>query len=118
DWKKADVRMPLFNGDWVKTGDSASAELIFSNGSLYTIGSNALLEIYASINPSTSKKTNSVQMQIGSVEVATTDDASTVRTPGSQIVVDSESTTQVGVQRDKTTAVISTKGTASITATP
>jgi hypothetical protein len=111
DWKKADVRAPLFNGDWVKTGDSASAELIFSNGSLYTIGPNALLEIYSVVNPQTSKKQNSVQMQVGSVEVATTDDVSTVRTPGSQIVVDSDSTTQVGVDRTKqATSVVTMKG--------
>jgi len=114
DWKRADARTPLFNGDWVKTGDNASAELIFSNGSLYTVGSNALLEIYAQLNPSTSKKSNSVQMQVGSVEVATTDDASTVRTPGSQVVVDSDSTTQVGVDRSKGTSVVATRGTASV----
>jgi hypothetical protein len=114
DWKDADARTPLFNGDWVKTGSKASAELIFSNGSLYTVGSNALLEIYSSVNPATSRKTNAVQMQIGSVEVATTDDQSTVRTPGSQVVIDSESTTQVGVDNSKATAVIATKGSASV----
>jgi Glucodextranase, domain B/FecR protein len=117
DWKKADVRTPLFNGDWVKTGDTASAELIFSNGSLYTIGSNALLEIYASMNPSTNRKQNAVQMQIGSVEIATTDDVSTVKTPGSQIVVDSESTTQVGIDKTaRNTDVVTIKGSASVTA--
>jgi hypothetical protein len=115
DWRDADPRTPLFNGDWVKTGDRASAELIFSNGSLYTIGPNALLEIYAAINPQTSRKTNAVQMQIGSVEVATTDDASTVRTPGSQVIVESESTTQVGVDRGQATSVVATKGTAAVT---
>jgi hypothetical protein len=114
DWKRADARTPLFNGDWVKTGNNASAELIFSNGSLYTVGPNALLEIYAQFNPATSKKSNSVQMQIGSVEVATTDDVSTVRTPGSQVVVDSDSTTQVGVDRSKSTSVVATKGSASV----
>ena len=117
DWKKADARTPLFNGDWVKTGDNASAELIFSNGSLYTISSNALLEIYAAMNPATNKKNNAVQMKVGAVEVATTDDASTVRTPGSQIVVDSESTTQVGVDKDSATAVVGMRGTASVTST-
>lgn len=117
DWKRADARTPLFNGDWVKTGDNASAELIFSNGSLYTVGPNALLEIYAQFNPATSKKSNSVQMQIGSVEVATTDDVSTVRTPGSQVVVESDSTTQVGVDRQKATAVVATKGSTSVTPT-
>jgi hypothetical protein len=114
DWTAAETRTPLFNGDWVKTGGGASAELIFSNGSLYTIGSNALLEIYSQFNPSTSRKNNSVQMQIGSVEVATTDNASSVRTPGSQITVDSESTTQVGVNAEKATAVVSEKGSSSV----
>lgn len=114
DWKSAESRTPLFNGDWVKTGDKASAELIFSNGSLYTVGSGALLEIYSQFNPATSKKSNLVQMQIGSIEVATTDDQSTVRTPSSQITVDSESTTQVGVDPQKTTAVVTEKGSASV----
>ncbi len=116
EWHRAEVRTGLFNGDWVKTSDNSSAELIFSNGSLYTVGAGALLEIYAQFNPATSKKSNSVQMQIGSVEVATTDDSSTVRTPGSQVVVDSESTTQVGVDKGKATSVVATKGSASITA--
>ncbi|HEX3071565.1 MAG TPA: hypothetical protein VHX14_23575, partial [Thermoanaerobaculia bacterium] len=87
DWSPAETRTPLFNGDWVKTGRSASAELIFSNGSLYTIGPDALLEIYSQFNAATSRKNNSVQMQVGSVEVATTDDASSVRTPGSQVTI-------------------------------
>lgn len=115
DFKTAEPRTPLFNGDWVKTGDRASAELIFANGSLYTIGSNALLEIYSQIAPGSNKKTNEVKMQVGSVEVATTDDASSVRTPGSRVVVDSESSTQVGVDRNQQTAIMATKGTASVT---
>ncbi len=117
DWKRADLRSPLMNGDWVKTGDTASAELMFQNGSMYTVGSNALLEIYTSVNPATSRKTNAVQMQVGSVEVATTADSSTIKTPGSQVVVDSDSATQIGVDRSKATSVVSTKGTASVTST-
>jgi hypothetical protein len=115
DFKTAEPRTPLFNGDWVKTGDRASAELIFSNGSLYTIGQNALLEIYAQVNPGSTKKSNEVKMQVGSVEVATTDDSSTVRTPGTRVVIDSESTTQVGVDQRQSTAVVATKGSASVT---
>src|SRR5205085_5090554 len=79
DWKPAEARTPLYNGDWVKTGDRASAELIFSNGSLYTVGPGALLEIYAQFNPATSKKSNLVQMQLGSIELAPRDDESTFR---------------------------------------
>ena len=45
----------------------SSAELIFSNnGSLYTVGPNALLEIYTAVNPQTSKRTNSVNVEVGS----------------------------------------------------
>jgi len=115
EWRDADTRTPLFNGDWVKTGDRSSAELIFSsNGSLYTIGSNALLEIYATLNPGSTKKSNSVQMRVGSVEVATTNDMSTVRTPGTQVVVESESTTQVGVDSANGTSVVAMRGAASV----
>jgi FecR protein/Domain of unknown function (DUF4398) len=115
EWKDADARTALFNGDWVKTANRASAELIFSNGTLYTVGPNALLEIFAQVNPQTSKKTNAVQMKVGSVEVATSEDASTVRTPGAQVVVDSESTTQVGIDSaSEGTSVMATRGSASI----
>ena len=118
DWKKADRNSPLFNGDWVKTGSGASAELFFSNGSIYTVGSNALLEVYAAINPTTNRKDNAVQMRVGRLEVNTTDDVGTVRTPGTQVVVNSESTAQVDVgAQDKATKVVSVKGGAAVTPT-
>ncbi len=114
DWKRAEDRGGLFNGDWVKTNDNASAQLMFSNGSLYTVGPNALLEIYSTFNPRSAKKENSVQVQSGPIEVATTDNSSTVRTPGTQVVVDSASQTQIGVDPQKTTSVMTTKGSASV----
>jgi hypothetical protein len=115
EWKDADPRLPLVNGDWVRTGARASAELIFSNGSLYTVGPSALLEIYSTVNAQTSQKSTAVQMRVGSVEVATAaDDTSTVRTPGTQVIVESESTTQVGVNDAKVTEVMATRGAASV----
>lgn len=118
DWKGADLRTALMNGDWVKTSDGGSAELMFTNGSVYTMGPSALLEIYAQVNPATAKKTNGVELKVGPVEVATTDDASTIRTPGSQVIVDSASTTQVGVDKqNNATSVVAMKGTAAVTST-
>jgi len=114
EWKDADGRTALVNGDWVKTGNNASAELIFSSGTLYTVGANALLEIYSAVNPTTSRKMNAVQMRVGSVEIATTSDESTVRTPGTQVVVESQSTAQVGVDRASQTSIVSTRGAASV----
>ena len=115
EWKDAEARTGLSNGDWVKTGTRASAELIFSNGSIFTVGPSALLEIYSGVTAGSTAKTNAVQMRVGSVEVATADDASAVRTPGTQVVVESESTTHVGVdQRSQSTSVVSTRGAASV----
>ncbi len=111
DWKKADRNTPLFNGDWVRTGGSSSAELFFSNGSIYTIGSRALLEIYAVYDPEKNRKDNTVQMRVGRLEVNTSDDVSTVRTPGTQVVIQSESTAQVDVDdKSNQTDVVSIKG--------
>lgn len=115
EWKDAESRTPLFNGDWVKTGNRASAELMFSNGTLYTIGPSALLEIYSAVAPGAAEKTNAVTMKVGSVEVETTDETSTVRTPGTQVVVESKSMTQVEVDQAKKTDVTSARGAASIT---
>ena len=115
DWKAADARTSLVNGDWVRTGSKASAELIFENGSLYTIGENALLEIHSSVNPATSRRTNTVQMRVGSIQVETFGDGSTVRTPGAQITVDSESLAQVGIdEASKSTSVVNARGAATV----
>lgn len=116
EWKNADPRTGLVNGDWVKTGDRASAELIFSNGSLYTVGPNALLEIYAALAPGANEKTNAVQMRVGSVEVATANESSAIRTPGTHVVVESESTTQVGVDKSQASSIVATRGAATVSA--
>ncbi len=114
-WARADVRTRLSNGDWVKTAGGASAEVIFANGSLYTIGPNALLEIYSTLNPKTQRKQNSVQMEIGQVEVNTADDASTVQTKGTEVVVSSASTAQVEVGGEgQPTEVASLRGTSTV----
>ena len=115
EWKDAESRTALFNGDWVKTGGRASAELMFSNGTLYTVGPNALLEIYSAVAPGSTTKTNSVTMQVGSIEIETSQDAtSTVRTPGTQVVVDPKSMTQVDVDQAKQTDVTSARGAAQV----
>jgi hypothetical protein len=114
EWRAANARDPLMNGDWVRTGAGASAELIFFNGAIYTISSNALLEIYAAVNPATRRKEDTVQMQVGSLQVTTDEETSTIRTPGTQVVISSESTTHVGVSPRKETAVMTVRGSSAV----
>jgi hypothetical protein len=117
DWKPGEVKTPLYNGDWVKTGTNASAELMFANGSLYTVGPSALLEIYALQSPGSGTKQNSVKMEVGTIEVATHEDSSTVRTAGAQVVVESQSAAQVGVDEKKSTEVVSIRGASQVLST-
>jgi len=116
EWRDAESRTALFNGDWVKTGGRASAELMFSNGALYTVGPNALLEIYAAVAPGSTSKTNSVTMQVGSIEVDTRvkDAIANIRTPGTQVIVESQSMAQVDVDQGKDTDVTASRGAASV----
>ncbi|HYR28708.1 MAG TPA: hypothetical protein VEU30_09590, partial [Thermoanaerobaculia bacterium] len=116
EWRDAESRTALFNGDWVKTGGRASAELMFSNGALYTVGPNALLEIYAAVAPGSTSKTNSVTMQVGSIEVDTRvkDATANIRTPGTQVVIESLSLAQVDVDQAKGTDITASRGAASV----
>ena len=49
EWQTALQRMPVFDGDFVRTGRDGSAEILFEDGSLYRIGPNSLLEIHRKV---------------------------------------------------------------------
>lgn len=115
EFRRATTRTKLKKGDWVRTGGNSSAELFFADGSLYTVGPNALLEIYPTGASASSARPESVKMQIGSIAINTADDTSTVTTPGTRIVVNSASTTLVDVDENtKATEVAAVRGSAAI----
>ncbi len=115
EFRRATVRTKLKKGDWVRTGSSSSAELFFADGSLYTIGSDALLEIYPTGTGSSSARPESVKMQIGSIQVNTADVNSLVTTPGTRVMVNSDSTTLVDVdEATKSTEVAALRGSAAV----
>ena len=45
-WERATEKMPLYNGDFVKTGSEASAEILFSDGTIFRVGADSLLEMH------------------------------------------------------------------------
>lgn len=113
-FRRATARTKLKKGDWVRTSGNSSAELFFADGSLYTVGPDALLEIYPTGTSTTSSRPESVKMQIGTIEINTADDQSTVSTPGTRIVVSSASTTLVDVDDSKATEVAAVRGSAAV----
>src|SRR5262249_41209014 len=104
-------RQPLFDGDFIKTGKSGSAEIMFSHGTLYTIRPGSLFEVR---RPAGSEAGGSqIKMVSGALNVYTSNSASTITTDaatasiakGSRVGIDvaEGNKTEVTTYRGKTT---------------
>jgi hypothetical protein len=95
DWDNAQQRMPVFNGDFVRSGRDGSAEILFTDGSLYRIGPNSLLEIQHKSESENSSGT--VKMRVGRIHVLTSGSTSTVTTDTTETEIASDSRVAVDV---------------------
>ena len=109
EWQTAEHRMPVFEGDFVRTGRDGSAEILFEDGSLYRVGPDSLLEIHR--RAATSAPAGTVKMVVGRINVYTSDNPSTVTTDAADTEIDSDSRVAVGVdEADRKTTVATFKG--------
>jgi hypothetical protein len=113
EWQSATTRMPVFNGDYVRTARDGSAEILFDDGSLYRIGPNSLLEIHhtskTQLDPST------VKMVVGRINVYTSENPSTVTTDAAKTEIDRDSRVALDVaEEDRKTTVAAFKGRARV----
>ena len=95
DWDNAQQRMPVFNGDYVRCGRDGSAEVLFTDGSLYRISPNSLLEIQHRTESDASSGT--VKMRVGRIHVMTSGSSSTVTTDTTETEISSDSRVAVNV---------------------
>jgi hypothetical protein len=95
EWDNAQQRMPVFNGDFVRSGRDGSAEILFTDGSLYRIAPNSLLEIRHRAESATSSGT--VKMRVGQIHVMTSGSTSTVTTDTTETEIASDSRVAVDV---------------------
>jgi hypothetical protein len=113
EWETAHLRMPVFNGDFVKTGRDGSAEILFVDGSLYRIGPNSLLEIHH--QTATQEAPGTVRMVVGRINVYTSDSPSTVTTEAAETEIQRESNVAVDVdEADRETRVAAFEGSATV----
>jgi redox-sensitive bicupin YhaK (pirin superfamily) len=105
EWENAHLRMPIFNGDFVKTGRDGSAEILFVDGSLYRIGQNSLLEIQH--RPSGNASTGTVRMVVGRINVYTSDEPSIVSTNHADAEIQRKSKVAVDVAEDDNQTMVS-----------
>jgi hypothetical protein len=95
DWEAANLRMPVFNGDFVRCGRDGSAEILFADGTLYRIAPNSLLEIHH--RSATADSGGAVKMKVGRINVYTSTASSTISTDAAATEVDSDSRVAVDV---------------------
>ncbi|HEX7182363.1 MAG TPA: hypothetical protein VF756_11005 [Thermoanaerobaculia bacterium] len=99
DWEEARSRVPLHAGDYVKTSGKGSAEIMFLDGTLYTVRPNTLFMVSGGRSAAGGPAEQSIQMEYGWVDLNTAQGTSNVRTPGAVATVKEDSQAFVAVDR-------------------
>ncbi|HXT21375.1 MAG TPA: FecR domain-containing protein [Thermoanaerobaculia bacterium] len=98
EWEQARGRVMLRPGDYVKTGNSGSAEIMFGDGTLYTVRADTLFLVSARSAGQQGKK---VQLQYGWIDLNTAQSGSRVATPAAEAVVAEQSEAVVSYDQGK-----------------
>ena len=107
-FEPARQRQPLFDGDFVKAGKTGSAEIMFYDGTLYTIRPGSLFECR---RPASSEVAGSqIKMISGAVNVYTSGSTSTIATDAATAAIDKDSRVSVDVAPGDKTEVTSYRG--------
>lgn len=100
DWQEARNRVQLQPGDTVRTSGGGSAEIMFLDGTLYTVRPNTQF-IVSPGTPGSSQAEQSIEMEYGWVNLSTSPkSASNVKTPGAVARVKQDSEAFVSVDKD------------------
>ena len=100
--------MPLFDGDFIKTGRTGSAEIMFTDGTLFTIRPGSLFEVR---RPTAAEGSGSeVKMVSGAVDVYTSASPSTVSSDDATSRIERDSRVFVDVAQGEKTEVTSYRG--------
>ncbi len=112
EWDSVETQMPVFNGDFVKSGRDGTAEIMFSDGTMYRISPDSLLEIHHKGQQS-GDDSGTVTMKVGKVNVFTSGSKSTVETDSARTEITSDSQIELGVSENRT-EITAFKGSAEV----
>lgn len=107
-FEPARQREPLFDGDFVKAGRTGSAEIMFYDGTLYTIRPGSLFECRRPVSSEVSG--SQIKMISGAVNVYTSGSTSTVTTDAATAAISRDSRVSVDVAPGDKTEVTSYRG--------
>lgn len=112
EWENAHQNIPVFNGDFVRTGRDGNSEILFADGSLYRVSPNSLLEIHHEMSQ---ESPGTVKMVAGRINVYTSGAPSTVTTDSAETEIDRDSRVAVDVATDdRKTTVAAFQGSARV----
>jgi hypothetical protein len=98
DWREARSRAALHPGDYVRTAENGSAEIMFHDGTLYTVRPNTQFIVSAGRNaPGGEEQT--IEMEYGWVDMNTAQATSNVKTPNAVARVQQDSEAFVAVNK-------------------
>ena len=107
-FEAARQRQSLFDGDFIKTGRTGSAEIMFADGTLYTLRPGSLFEVR---RPTSSEQAGSqVKMISGAINVYTAASTSTISTDAATAAVGRESRVAVDVEKGARTEITTFRG--------
>lgn len=99
DWQPARNRISLAHGDYVRTSTNGSAEIMFANGTLYTVRPETLFIISRSRAGGGADPEQSIKMEYGWVNLNTKTRESSVATPEAEAWVQRNSAASVSYDR-------------------
>lgn len=108
EWQNAHLKMPVFNGDFVKSARDGSAEIIFNDGTLYRIAPNSLLEIHHVEDRERGGGRGTVTMVVGRINVYTSSSPSTVTTDSTETEIERDSRVAVDVNESQAETTVAT----------
>jgi len=111
-FEPAHQRETLFEGDFIKTGRAGSAEIMFSDGTLYTVRPGSLFEVR---RPRSSEAGGSqVKMVSGAINIYTASSNSTVATDAATAAIEKDSRVSLDVEAGEKTQVTTFRGRATV----
>ena len=105
-------RQSLFDGDFIKTGRTGSAEIMFTDGTLYTIRPGSLFEVRRPSSPEGGG--SQIKMVSGAVNIYTAAGTSTVSTEAATASIERESRVAVDVDKGEKTEITTFRGKATV----
>jgi hypothetical protein len=99
EWQEARSRVQLQSGDAVRTAENGSAEIMFLDGTLYTVRPNTQFIVSPGSGGAGGGGEQSIEMKYGWVNLSTSQSSSNVKTPGATARVKESSEAYVAVDK-------------------